>query len=298
MDTSTDIGKALYKTTNSLLLNAISLPVIGLNGKSGIAVFLYNLFEKTHNEAYLMMADKLVDHIYRDINKVKISDFISGLSGIGWCLDYLINNKFLEANSDDILEELDEKLLQLNRQQTYFEYDFMGLYWPGIYLSIRKNNKSFVDKILPIISRDIEDIFRLKKQNISSGFLTSFIYTINLLKNDLNSLNKLDSKISDSIHNIQMQTNSLIMVKCLNDSTIFPLINEAISEKTVNDDSTMNTISSSVVLNLIWPDYGMEDYIKSLRFHEFETDKTQPDNILNFGLSGLSSYGMALLYLL
>lgn len=39
-------------------------------------------------------------------------DFCSGLSGVGWGVEYLIQNKFVDADSDELLEDIDAKIME------------------------------------------------------------------------------------------------------------------------------------------------------------------------------------------
>jgi hypothetical protein len=132
---------SLDRITNFLLLNALFLPNIGLNGKGGVAIFLYELFKKTQKKSYIMIADKLIDQIYAGLNKNIAPDFMSGVSGIGWCINYLVKNGFLESNIDDILDELDIQLFQLNYRQFQHNHNFNEFYWLGLYFSVRKENE-------------------------------------------------------------------------------------------------------------------------------------------------------------
>lgn len=97
---------------NSLLLNASFIENLGLmHGKMGISICFFHLARQTGNQIYEDYAGELIDEIYEEITANTPVDFENGLAGIGWGIEYLVQNKFIEADTDKILEEFDEKLL-------------------------------------------------------------------------------------------------------------------------------------------------------------------------------------------
>ena len=52
------------------------------------------------NDLYSGFSDNLLD-IEELLNKNISTDFIQGLSGIGWSIDYLIKNDFVDADADE-----------------------------------------------------------------------------------------------------------------------------------------------------------------------------------------------------
>jgi len=99
---------------NALLLHSSFIENPGLlHGKTGIAICFYHLAGQTGNTIYEDYAGELIDEIYEDITMDTPLDFASGLAGIGWGIEYLVQNHFLEADTDDVLEEIDKRLMPL-----------------------------------------------------------------------------------------------------------------------------------------------------------------------------------------
>ncbi|MGV8096406.1 MAG: lanthionine synthetase LanC family protein [Mangrovibacterium sp.] len=99
---------------NILLLHSSFTDNLGLlNGKMGISIFFYHLARETGNTIYEDYAGELIDEIYEDISLNTPLDFADGLAGIGWGIEYLVQNHFIEADTDEVLGETDKPLMQL-----------------------------------------------------------------------------------------------------------------------------------------------------------------------------------------
>jgi hypothetical protein len=91
------------------LLNASFVDNPGLlNGKMGIAIFFYKYGGYSGNKVFTDYAGELIDEIYEEINNNTTVDFTNGLTGIGWGIEYLVENKFVDADTDDALEDIDK----------------------------------------------------------------------------------------------------------------------------------------------------------------------------------------------
>jgi hypothetical protein len=102
----------IKQINNNLLLNTSFLTNLGLfNGKMGICIYFFLLSKKTGNIIFKDFAEELIDEIYGEITIETPLDFKDGLAGIGWGIEYLAQNDFVEADTDEILEEFDKKLI-------------------------------------------------------------------------------------------------------------------------------------------------------------------------------------------
>jgi hypothetical protein len=105
------INNRLQRIANVLLLNASFIDNPGLlNGKMGIAIFFYHYSRYTNNKIYEDYAGELVDEIYEEINTSTPVNFENGLTGIGWGIEYLVKNKFVQADTDEALAEIDNAI--------------------------------------------------------------------------------------------------------------------------------------------------------------------------------------------
>ena len=102
-----DLSKYVeYILSNTCLINSTSL----YSGKAGISLALfegsrYFQNEELENEAFKLLQEAL-------IFKGGKLNFENGLSGIGYVLCYLIENKFIEADFNEIFGEQYEKIVE------------------------------------------------------------------------------------------------------------------------------------------------------------------------------------------
>ena len=105
--------EVLQLIARHLMLHSSFMENIGLlEGKMGVALFFYHYSVYTKKKLYNDFGGELIDDIYNEIHLNYPLDFKSGLSGIAWGIDYLIRNNFIDADPDDALEELDQKILE------------------------------------------------------------------------------------------------------------------------------------------------------------------------------------------
>ena len=127
---------------NTLLLNASFIDNLGLmHGKMGIAIFFFHLARETNNAIYEDYAGELIDEIYDEISGNTPIDFENGLAGIGWGIEYLVQNGFIEADTDEVLEEFDNQILKQFIYNAPTELNLLdGLMGIGAYLLKRIQN--------------------------------------------------------------------------------------------------------------------------------------------------------------
>ncbi|MDR2038511.1 MAG: hypothetical protein LBQ60_11370 [Bacteroidales bacterium] len=78
------------------------------NGLAGNCLFLYESSKSLGIDIYGKNADNLLDGLFDSklIKRLK-PDFIDGLSGIGWCLEYFLKQGFCTGDRNEILEDID-----------------------------------------------------------------------------------------------------------------------------------------------------------------------------------------------
>jgi hypothetical protein len=97
------------------MLNSSSINDIGLfNGKMGIAITFYLLGRDENNRVYTNFGNDLIDEISKTLSKDISIDFGSGLSGIGWGIEYLIQNHYVEGNSLKVCRQIDQKIIEFD----------------------------------------------------------------------------------------------------------------------------------------------------------------------------------------
>ncbi|MDR0574375.1 MAG: hypothetical protein LBG96_10175, partial [Tannerella sp.] len=133
----------LQRIARYLMLHGSFIDNIGLlNGKMGIAIFFYHYSRYTGKNIYDDFAGELIDEIYNEIHVNTPCDFKDGLCGIGWGMEYLIRNNFVNADSDEVLEDLDKRIMERDvRRITDYSLE-TGLKGIACYVIERRKNRT------------------------------------------------------------------------------------------------------------------------------------------------------------
>lgn len=102
----------IYRIRNILMLKSNFIPDYGLlNGKTGIVLAYAHLYAHTHNNVYYDCMSELLDDVLNNIHKRMDFGFMSGLSGIGWGIEYLLQNHFVEGEGIEVCEDIDAEIM-------------------------------------------------------------------------------------------------------------------------------------------------------------------------------------------
>lgn len=103
----------LRRISDHLMLHASFSKEPGLfHGKMGIVLFFVHYAQYTGSTNHELFAELLLEEIYRDITFQTPLNFESGLCGIGWGIEYLVQNHFMKGDTDEILEDIDRKVME------------------------------------------------------------------------------------------------------------------------------------------------------------------------------------------
>ena len=122
---------------------------LGMCGKMGQVIALYNLYKETKEERWKEVAEEWLDEIIEGCdNKIPIN-YGSGLCGIGVGIEWLIQNHYVEGDADTILAEFDWKILiainDRNMNQTSIYRGILGIaYYIYCRLCYRKDVETSV----------------------------------------------------------------------------------------------------------------------------------------------------------
>ena len=83
-----------------------------LHGKMGIVIFLSHYSRYTKIDMFEDLAENLIDSVLSTIHKKLPISFDSGLIGIGWAIEYLIQNKFIKGESLIVCKQIDKMIMQ------------------------------------------------------------------------------------------------------------------------------------------------------------------------------------------
>jgi len=130
-------NRILSRVYSYCVSHAETSPDVGLMyGQTGIALFLYLYSRYSDTPEAATSADCLLDRVMEGISQNAPIDYARGLSGFGTAVEFLARHGFVDPNTDDVLEPLDELFAGLVR--TTVPADIAGL---GKYLSARLSQK-------------------------------------------------------------------------------------------------------------------------------------------------------------
>lgn len=87
---------------------------IGLyEGKMGVVLCHFKQYRITRDKVYLQTGKKLLNYIAENIGSIKSYGFSDGVLGIGWGIEWLTQNKYLKADTNDVLSDMDDEVYKL-----------------------------------------------------------------------------------------------------------------------------------------------------------------------------------------
>jgi hypothetical protein len=117
--------------------------------------FFFQIARQTKNQIYEDYAGELIDEIYEEITENTPVNFENGLAGIGWGIEYLVQNKFIVADTDEVLEEFDNRIFKELIYNTPKEIGLLnGVIGNGAYFLKRiQNPASSEEKITTLTNK-------------------------------------------------------------------------------------------------------------------------------------------------
>ena len=136
----TRILSQLDTINESLVNNALSANTAGLlNGKLGLSIYFFTLARETKKQEYQKILEGLIGEVYEAVDESTFpADIEDGLAGVAWGICYLTRNNFVNADLDEILSEVDDRIykylveniqkLPVNIKQGILGYLFYYIY--------------------------------------------------------------------------------------------------------------------------------------------------------------------------
>jgi glycosyltransferase involved in cell wall biosynthesis len=174
--------KETIKHKERILLNRISYIVchidqskgIGLmTGKMGIALLLFHYAKFSLNPFFSQLAKSLLDNVVDAVSENIPLNFADGLLGIGWGINYLSLHKFIKGDVNEILSDLDLKVMEIsprriNRYDLFYGFGGIVRYiMCRLYFENRRNkdNNLFSPDFLLEVYKKSKEIIETGKYN-------------------------------------------------------------------------------------------------------------------------------------
>ena len=162
-----------------------------LKGRMGVILFFYKLYKKTGNDRYVCFAEYQVDLLTEKVEHITI-EFGGDLSGIGWGIEYLIQNQFVDGDADDILQDIDSYILRefMKPGRTLLDIDDVAYYFYQRLVGKKGNStimlRYFIIHVLDLIDARLEEMVQHPNmiKDILSDFTlrNPFLFTLWILK--------------------------------------------------------------------------------------------------------------------
>lgn len=111
-------------------------------GRMGYCLYFYRIGRLLNNSTYESVAEKILSRLLSDLKGQKTLDFSNGLSGIGLGINYLIKEKFVDGDVNQVLGDIDDLIfIQLGYPQKSQELSPLYLIHLLVYLGIRLSDQ-------------------------------------------------------------------------------------------------------------------------------------------------------------
>ena len=115
---------------------------------------------------YTDIAEELLDDIWTLIHTELSFRFDSGLSGIGWGIEYLLQNRFISGDGNEVCEEMDRVIMQTDLcrlDDLRLDTGLEGIFY---YVSARMQGAACQKNPLPFDCRYREDLHHVNSFSI------------------------------------------------------------------------------------------------------------------------------------
>lgn len=177
---------------NSLPVDDLASNVLGMCGNIKEVISLFNLYKESKKKKYQKAAENLLENIFDKCSLSTPISYGSGLCGVGIGVEYLLQNKFVIGNSDEVLSDIDNRVFSEINDRNLVDLSIdNGILGLGYYLYFRLYYRKGVNE-RPVLDLKehviylIDWIDDILKHICICGLLRYELYFI------LNLLNQLD----------------------------------------------------------------------------------------------------------
>ncbi|MDQ1352211.1 MAG: lantibiotic biosynthesis protein [Acidobacteriota bacterium] len=161
-----DISGVLQKELSNLKFMGL------LGGKIGIALFFFYYGRLTGEEKYFDLGFELVSSVVEKLDGFHFNTFAKGQAGVGWALEHLSQNEFMDIETNDMFADLD--IFLYNKMEAELQqgnYDpFHGAIGYGTYFLSRLEEVKTNERLAGLVD-GLEKLAR-KQEDAAPGALT------------------------------------------------------------------------------------------------------------------------------
>ncbi|MFD0763261.1 lanthionine synthetase LanC family protein [Mucilaginibacter lutimaris] len=119
------------------------------DGLAGMILVYFKLHVITHDPRYKASGLMMLDQLSEQVAAVERADFRDGMAGIGWLIEWLAQNKHIEADTNELLADMDDELYKSVLYNVHpsnasiGQFTGRGLYFYRRLLSKNKNSSRY-----------------------------------------------------------------------------------------------------------------------------------------------------------
>lgn len=149
-----------------------------LHGKMGVVILLCQYSRATGNPLYEDFAGELLDTIYANLNTELPIDLESGLCGIGWGFEFLVQNQFTQGDTREILAEVNQWIMERDPRRITDAGIEHGLGGILLYVQYHLYSCIIADKELPFDELYLSDLANAATHMLALPNLSAFLQQI------------------------------------------------------------------------------------------------------------------------
>ena len=154
------IKSHLERIANILMINGGFLDNPGLySGEMGLVIFFFHYAKFTNNELYRNFSYELIEKIQENIHIETPINYKDGLAGIGSAFEYLSQERFIKADTDELLEDFDDRIFSIRNIPHLSAEDIISISYYALWRisGSRSKRKILLTNILPPVVKAMEE---------------------------------------------------------------------------------------------------------------------------------------------
>ena len=154
------INSKLQRIANILMINGGFLDNPGLySGDMGSVLFFFYYANYKEDKAYRYYAFELLERVQDRIHEETPIDYKNGLAGIGSAIEFLVQEGFIETNTDEILEDFDDRIFSVRNIPHLSIEELAGIAYYAVWRISGSNSKKkiLINDVLPPIVKAMDE---------------------------------------------------------------------------------------------------------------------------------------------
>lgn len=183
----------LNQIADHYLLRGLFCKETGLwEGKMGMSIFYFLLSRHSSNYWYEEFASELLENVCNNLSLHTPITFSTGLCGIGWGIEFLKQERFIQGNTDEILLEIDKQVMERDVRRITDDSLQTGLGGITAYIRSRQDSRRSTDTYQPFEADYLQDLNK-RCQQLNIHWQSKDFQVSNIWQKTLQAFSKSES---------------------------------------------------------------------------------------------------------